>query len=107
MLFSLRTILIAVALLLLVGAGVWYRDDVSRLLSFERTPGPTIPDATGTVSIETDSASSTPLPSSRSTPISPAVPAGSRAVSRAPSTPLYTGRDPAEVRPVDEEVRLF
>ena len=107
MLFSLRTILIAVALLLLVGAGVWYRDDVSRLLSFERTPGPTIPDATGTVPIGTDIASSTPLSFSPRTPISPTVSAESPVGSCAPSLPAYTGRDPAEVRPVDDEVRLF
>ncbi len=108
MLFSLRTIFIGVALLLLAGAGVWYRDDVSRLLSFERTPGRNAPDATGTAPIGTDIASPAPVLSSRSTPTSPTVPAESPVGSRTQSLPAaYTGRDPQEVRPIDDEVRLF
>ncbi|GEM_PF-2020621 len=90
-----KKLVIAASVLILLGLALLFRERISQLLVLRQQPI-TMP---------------TPLPPAVPTP-SPIVqnpsPTGSgQQVNPPAKTPAYTGRDPAEVRPVPEEVKLF
>ena len=91
--------IIGVAFLVILGVlSFFFRDNVSSWLAFNDSAPPIIVDTI-------NEPKSSPPPGSVVPPLSGKVPPPSRIV--APSGVVYTGRDPEEVRPVPEEVKLF
>lgn len=100
--------IIAGILGVLVLAAVFFRDDVSWLLSFDHKDSDSMflpPKPGDTISLN-DRDETSPLPPPLQMP-PPAPPPALGRNSLPPSAPSYTGRNPREARPVSEEVKFF
>ncbi len=114
---SRRNLWTGFIIVIAVSSAIFFRGVISRLLDFnfgrapEQVALPNAPSAPG-VRVPTEGASSTAPASPGNPPVrSPetaVVPVSLRPnASASPSAPSYTGRDPAEVRPVPDEVKVF
>lgn len=94
-----RNYLIIPIIIVLGGGAVFFRDDISRLLQFEedgvKVVSPGIPAEAPEKNGVPDAGVYVPVPEKP------------RGNSNTPAIPSYTGRDPAEIRPIPEEVKLF
>lgn len=89
-----------VLVLLLLGASFLFREDISRLLSFqEKAPAGSMPYSDESSLLGGEEGNKKESAQVLPTPVKPVI--------SAPARPQYTGRDPTEVRPVPDEVRLF
>lgn len=92
-----------VVFLVLAGLLTGFRGKIASWLSFEKEPT-VVPVAKKKIVEAVVPPVSAPAPDKKS--ISAVLPLADKTPEK-PKIPMYTGRDPAEVRPVPEEVRLF
>lgn len=100
---STRNIFIGVIAVLLIASAVFFRDSLSRMLAFRAD---SIPHAPGFIEGDAPNNDAAPVPGSGADGAINADGSGGSDV--APSKiPPYTGRDPAEIRAMPEEIKLF
>lgn len=92
-----------IALLL---AAVFFREDVSRFLSFDNEDSDIVFLPPARDEIDTTDNENTIIPSA---PVSlpPAALPSTKNLSTKPAIPMYTGKNPREISPVPEEVKIF
>lgn len=86
-----KSILIGATLIIVLAVSLWFRDQIYKFLSFESG----LP---SNLEISTDN----PLVAEK-----PKETTLAKKAPEKPPTPSYSGRDPGEIRPVPEEVKLF
>lgn len=97
-----KRIIIVASFLIMLGASIFWREEISRMLSFERNeevisgPGEEFLDVPTPVPPVNESPSDSGKKVDKSSGGPPVA-----------AVPPYSGRDPVEVRPVPEEVKLF
>lgn len=103
-----KNAILGFVVLVVIVLGVFFRDEIAHLLSFNlgKAPEPSVESAPPSSTTESTEAS---RPSSSQTEVPPAPfwMQPNIKTSSGFSLPEYTGRDPVEVRPIPEEVKLF